>query len=98
MTYGKMEKRGCFFIKPNFLRLVRVNEKMRSNFHISILEKGERMNEELLTRLVEALEGINNNLGEMKVTLDIMQMYVDGFAKVGREGMSIGVTGDITTY
>ena len=56
------------------------------------------MNEELLTRLVEALEGINNNLGEMKVTLDIMQRYIDGFAKVGREGMSIGVTGDITTY
>ncbi len=56
------------------------------------------MNEELLTRLVEALEGINSSLGQMKVTLDILQMYVDGFAKVGREGMSIGVTGDITTY
>ena len=56
------------------------------------------MNEELLTRLVEALEGINNNLGEMKVTLDIMQRDIDGFATVSREGMRIGVTGDITTY
>ena len=56
------------------------------------------MNEELLTRLVEALEGINNNLGEMKVTLDIMQRYIDGFATVSRDGMRIGVTGDITTY
>ena len=56
------------------------------------------MNEELLTRLVDALESINNNLGEMKVTLDILQMYVDSFAKVGGEGMRIGVTGDITTY
>ena len=66
--------------------------------YIEGIRKGEHMNEELLTRLVEALEGINNNLGEMKVTLDIMQRYIDGFAKVGREGMSIGVTGDITTY
>ncbi|MEY8519185.1 hypothetical protein AALC25_20300 [Lachnospiraceae bacterium 29-84] len=56
------------------------------------------MNEELLTRLVDALEGINNNLGEMKVTLDILQMYVDSFATVGREGMRIGITGDVTTY
>ena len=39
------------------------------------------MNEELLTRLVDALEGINNNLGEMKVTLDIMQRYID---EIGR--------------
>lgn len=55
------------------------------------------MNEELLTRLVDALESINNNLGEMKVTLDILQMYVDSFAKVGEEGMRIGVAGDVTT-
>lgn len=56
------------------------------------------MNEELLTRLVVALEGINSNLGEMKVTLDILQMYIDRFAKVDEKGMCIGVTGDITTY
>lgn len=56
------------------------------------------MNEELLTRIVDALEGINSSLGEMKVTLDILQMYIDSFAKVGKEGMRIGVTGDVTTY
>ena len=70
----------------------------KKNSLISLNQRGERMNEELLTRLVDALEGINNNLGEMKVTLDIMQRYIDGFATVSREGMRIGVTGDITTY
>lgn len=60
-------------------------------------KKGEHMNEELLTRLVVALESINNNLGEMKVTLNILQMYIDSFAKVSGEGMRIGVTGDVTT-
>lgn len=66
--------------------------------YIERIRKGEHMNEELLTRLVEALESINDNLGEMKVTLDILQMYIDSFAKVGEEGMRIGVTGDVTTY
>ena len=66
--------------------------------YIERIRKGEHMDEELLTRLVDALEGINNNLGEMKVTLDIMQRYIDGVATVSREGMRIGVTGDITTY
>ena len=56
------------------------------------------MNEEFLTRLVEALEGINDSLNDMKVTLNILQMYVDGFSTVDGEGMRIGVTGDITTY
>lgn len=56
------------------------------------------MNEELLLRLVVAIESINSNLHEMKVTLDILQMYIDCLAKVSGEGMRIGVTGDVTTY
>lgn len=56
------------------------------------------MNEGLLTRLVEALEGISSSLGEMKVTLDIMQRYIDGFTTVDEKGMRIGVSRDVNTY
>lgn len=94
-----MEKRGCFFIKPNFLRLVRVSEKMRSNFHISILEKGEHMNEELLTRLVEALESINNNLSDIAVSLDGLDKNIDGCVSCSRDGRSkyLCISGDVYT-
>lgn len=56
------------------------------------------MNEELLTRIVGALEGINSSLGEIKVTLDILQRYIDGFTTVSEKGMRIGVTSNASTY
>lgn len=85
-------------IKPNFLSLVRLNEKYGLISRNPELKKGEHMNEELLTRLVDALEGINSNLGEMRVTLEILQRYVDGFTTVGEKGMRIGISGDVNTY
>lgn len=51
-----------------------------------------------LDRIADALEGINNNLGEMRVTLEILQRYVDGFTTVDEKGMRIGVSGDVNTY
>ena len=36
------------------------------------------MNEELLTRLVDALESINNNLSEIAVSLDSLDKNIDG--------------------
>lgn len=51
-----------------------------------------------LDRIADALEGINSNLGEMRVTLEILQRYVDGFTTVDEKGMRIGVSGDVNTY
>ena len=56
------------------------------------------MNEELLTRLVEALEGINNNLSEIAVSLDSLEKNIDGCISCSRDGRSkhICITGDIS--
>lgn len=58
------------------------------------------MNEELLTRLVEALEGINSRLSEIAVSLDGIDKNLDGCISCSRDGRSkyICVTGDINTY
>ncbi|GEM_PF-6340417 len=58
------------------------------------------MNEELLTRLVEALESINGNLSEIAVSLDHLDENVDGCISVSQNGRSrhLCITGDVTTY
>lgn len=40
------------------------------------------MNEELLTRLVDALEGINSNLSDIAVSLDSVEKNLDGCVSV----------------
>jgi uncharacterized protein YukE len=58
------------------------------------------MNEELLTRLVEALESINNNLSEIAVSLDSLDKNIDGCISCSNSGRSrhLCITGDVTTY
>lgn len=58
------------------------------------------MSEELLTRLVETLESINNNLSEIAVSLDSLGENIDGCISVSQNGKSrhICITGDVTTY
>ncbi|MDE5696305.1 MAG: hypothetical protein K2I96_02670 [Lachnospiraceae bacterium] len=58
------------------------------------------MNEELLTRLVDALESINNNLSEISISLDSLDKNIDGCISVSQNGKSrhICITGDVTTY
>lgn len=46
------------------------------------------MNEELLSRLVDALEGINNNLSEIAVSLDSLDKNIDGCISVSQNGKS----------
>ncbi len=57
------------------------------------------MNEELLTRLVEALEGIDSSLSEIAVSLDSLDKNIDGCISCSRDGRRkyICITGDIYT-
>ena len=57
------------------------------------------MNEELLSRLVDALEGINNNLSEIAVSLGSIDKNIDGCISCSRDGRSkyICITGDVYT-
>ena len=57
------------------------------------------MNEELLTRLVEALESINNNLSEIAVSLDSLDKNIDGCISVSQNGKSryLCISGDVYT-
>ncbi|WP_277934936.1 hypothetical protein [Parablautia intestinalis] len=57
------------------------------------------MNEELLTRLVDALEGINNNLSEIAVSLDSLDKNIDGCISVSQNGKShyLCISGDVYT-
>lgn len=59
----------------------------------------ERMNEELLTRLVEVLEGINSNLSEIAVSLDSIDNNIDGCISVSQNGKSryLCISGDVYT-
>ena len=61
--------------------------------------KGEHMNEELLTRLVEALEGINSSLSEIAVSLDSLDKNLDGCISCSRDGRSryLCISGDVYT-
>lgn len=78
---------------------MRVNKKQVLNFPKSRIEKGERMNEELLTRLVEALESINNNLSDIAVSLDGLDKNIDGCVSCSRDGRSkyLCISGDVYT-
>ena len=57
------------------------------------------MNEELLTRIAEALEGINSNLSEIAVSLDSLDKNIDGCISVSQNGKSryLCISGDIYT-
>ena len=57
------------------------------------------MNEELLTRLVDVLEGINNNLSEIAVSLDSLDKNIDGCISVSQNGKSryLCISGDVYT-
>jgi uncharacterized protein YukE len=57
------------------------------------------MSEELLTRLVEALESINNNLSEIAISLDSLDKNIDGCISVSRNGKSryLCISGDVYT-
>lgn len=57
------------------------------------------MNEELLTRIAEALEGINSNLSEMSISLDSMDKNIDGCISSDRSGKSryLCISGDVYT-
>lgn len=56
------------------------------------------MNEELLTRLVDALEGINSNLSEIAVSLDSLDKSIDGCISVNGKNQFLCITGNVSTY
>lgn len=56
------------------------------------------MNEELLTRLVDALEGINNNLSDIDVSLDSVEKNLDGCVSVNGDNHFLCITGNVSTY
>lgn len=57
------------------------------------------MNEELLTRLVDALESIDSNLSDIAMSLDSLDESIDGCISVSQNGKSryICISGDIYT-
>ena len=72
---------------------------MGLNFHIpSMSKKGEHMNEELLTRLVNALERINNNLSEIAVSLDSLDKTLNGCISRNGNNCFLCITGNVSTY
>lgn len=62
------------------------------------LQRGEQMNEELLTRLFDALEGINSNLSEIMSSLDSLDQNLDGCISVNGKSWFLCITGNVTTY
>ncbi len=56
------------------------------------------MNEELLTRLFDALEGINSNLSEIMSSLDSLDQNLDGCISVNGKSWFLCITGNVTTY
>ncbi len=55
------------------------------------------MNEELLTRLVEALEGIDSSLSEIAVSLDSLDKTLTGCTCTNGKNGFLCVTGNIIT-
>lgn len=55
------------------------------------------MNEELLTRLVDALESINDNLSEIAISLDTLDKTVDGCIAVNGNNSFLCITGNVST-
>lgn len=66
--------------------------------YIERIRKGEHMNEELLTRLVDALEGINSNLSEIAVSLASLDKNIDGCISVNGKNQFLCITGNVSTY
>lgn len=58
--------------------------------------KGEHMNEELITRIADALEGINSSLSEVAASLDKLEGCINSCISVGQAGHRLAVTGDIS--
>lgn len=58
------------------------------------------MNEELITRIADALEGINSSLSEIAVSLDSIDKNIDGCISVSQNGKSryLCISGDVYTY
>lgn len=56
------------------------------------------MNEELLTRLVEALEAINVNLAEISVALDNIDQNIDDCIAQNGNNKFLCITGNIANY
>lgn len=54
------------------------------------------MNEELLTRLVNTLEGIYSNLLDISVSLYKIEKNIDGCISIGQTGQRLSITGDIS--
>lgn len=60
-------------------------------------KKGEHMNEQLLTRLVEALEGINDNLSDIAIHLRSIDTNLDSCVSEFNGLSFFRVAGEITT-
>lgn len=54
------------------------------------------MNEELITRIADALEGINSSLSEVAASLDKLEGCINSCISVGQAGHRLAVTGDIS--
>lgn len=73
--------------------------------YIEGIRKGEHMNEELLTRLVVALESINENLNiinssliDVSVSLNSMEKNLDGCIAQNGNNHFLCITGNVSTY
>ena len=55
------------------------------------------MNEELLTRLVKAVEDINSNLSEISVALESLERNLDGCTAVNGNNHFLCITGNVST-
>lgn len=56
------------------------------------------MNEELLTRLVVALESINSNLSDIALSLERLDRNLDGCISVNGKNQFLCITGNVSTY
>ncbi len=56
------------------------------------------LSEELLTRLVDALESISSSLADISVSLDNLDKNIDSCIKVAGKGNFLCITGNVTNY
>lgn len=60
-------------------------------------EESSYMNEDQLTRIAEALEGINNNLSDIALSLDSLDQTLDGCISRNGNNSFICITGNVST-